>query len=302
MWYGTNHWNDRTLAYLQPFGRVEYVKLKRKIIGKFVKKSFKCMHVGHAEGHVSDTYRMYNPSTNESILTRVVKWAAWAPSKSTDSPEAIFEDKGIDDLEPVVPVKDHLANGPRGPRGLPPHVIPHTNEEAGRTGESRGLIQDTDEERATDFPLWRYESPAGRDNDAERNNADKAGNREENDAFPIEDNEESEESAMNAQYRHQGRAKTRIQIQTIAAADEDPRRASSHAENSKGKKIANAMNKLESYYNPLAMETKKTNTDEPNIVKDKYRMQEEVEGVALSATLTSDPGESKTFRQAMDGP
>jgi hypothetical protein len=128
MWYGMNHWNDRTkkrLEYLQPFGRVGYVKLKRKIIEKFVEKSFKCVHVGHAEGHASDTYRMYNAATNETILTRAVKWAAWAPSKSTSSLEAIFEDKGIDDLEPVVPVNDHLAGSKRAPWATATRHTPH---------------------------------------------------------------------------------------------------------------------------------------------------------------------------------
>jgi hypothetical protein len=88
MWYGVAHWENRIkkiVSKMNPFGRIGYVKTKKKIAGKFVEKTTKCVHMSHAEDHLHHTYRMYNPMTRAVILMRNVTWAAWAPSDSQDT-------------------------------------------------------------------------------------------------------------------------------------------------------------------------------------------------------------------------
>jgi hypothetical protein len=94
MWYGAAHWENRSkqiVSKMNPFGRIGYVKTKKKIAGKFVEKTTKCVHLSHTEDHPHDTYRMYNPTTRAVMLTRNVTWAASAPSTSQDTLEHIFE-------------------------------------------------------------------------------------------------------------------------------------------------------------------------------------------------------------------
>jgi hypothetical protein len=94
MWYGAAHWENRSkqiVSKMNPFGRIGYVKTKKKIAGKFVEKTTKCVHLSHTEDHPHDTYRMYNPTTRAVMLTRNVIWAASAPSTSQDTLEHIFE-------------------------------------------------------------------------------------------------------------------------------------------------------------------------------------------------------------------
>jgi hypothetical protein len=63
------------------------------------------------------------------------------------------------------------------------------------------------------------------------------------------------------------------------------------------------MRKLQGYYNPLATETL-DKANNPTVIEqeDDVMDEDEVAGVVFSATLTSDPGEPQTFREAVDGP
>jgi len=59
------------------FGQVGYVTVQKQIKTKWEDKSMKCIMVGYADDHSSDTYCMYNPLANHVHLTWDVHWAAW---------------------------------------------------------------------------------------------------------------------------------------------------------------------------------------------------------------------------------
>jgi hypothetical protein len=72
----------------------------------------------------------------------------------------------------------------------------------------------------------------------------------------------------------------------------------------KSRKVANATKELQGYYNPLAKETL-DKAREPAVIEtkdDATETKEEVAGIDTAATLTSDPGEPQTFRQAVEEP
>ncbi len=63
--------------HLIEFGRIGYVTDRAQFKGKMKSKSYPCLMVGYAHNHSNDTYRMYNPATDEIILSRDIKWADW---------------------------------------------------------------------------------------------------------------------------------------------------------------------------------------------------------------------------------
>ena len=74
------------------FGRIGYVTIRTKIKKKMVDKTFKCINLGPADDHSEDCYRLYNPQTQNVILSRDVRWAAWETTDPTQA-LAIFEAK-----------------------------------------------------------------------------------------------------------------------------------------------------------------------------------------------------------------
>ena len=42
-----------------------------------VDKIFKAIMIGYEDNHMRDTYKLYNPDTKRTIMTRDVKWADW---------------------------------------------------------------------------------------------------------------------------------------------------------------------------------------------------------------------------------
>ena len=77
-WYGQDAKKHRILDHLQPFGRVAYITNRSKIKAKLEPKSFKCIFVGYSDDHSGDTYKFYNPSTKQTILSRDVhQWMEW---------------------------------------------------------------------------------------------------------------------------------------------------------------------------------------------------------------------------------
>ena len=283
MWYGAAHWENRSKQFvskMNPFGRIGYVKTKKKIAGKFVEKTTKCIHLSNAEDHPHDTYRMYNPMTRAVILTRNVTWAAWAPSASQDSLEHIFEQNpdGIADLEDGI---EDIAWADGRPA---PHVIP-------------------DDDTEDDLPMGRIKNPdvemipahlAGRRNgDGNGNRTINDGDSEDDEAGRIQVEEDNFPEEINAD-------------EAMTEEDQDPPMTTPtppNAISAKSRKVASAMRKLQGYYNPLATETLDKAND-PTVIEqeDDVMDEDEVAGVVFSATLTSDPGEPQTFREAVDGP
>ena len=50
--------------------------------------------VGYAENHSNDTYVMYNPKTNKTLMSRDVTWADFHRPKPTDD-MAIFTNREL---------------------------------------------------------------------------------------------------------------------------------------------------------------------------------------------------------------
>jgi hypothetical protein len=100
-----------TPEFMVEFGRIGYVTIRKKILKKWEKKSTKCIMVGYADNHSPDTYRMYNPETNQVILSRDVKWADWTPTDPSSTMQIFLLEeatknarmRGIDDEVPSSP-------------------------------------------------------------------------------------------------------------------------------------------------------------------------------------------------------
>ena len=76
------------IPHLVEFGRIGYVTKREAIKRKWSDKAIKCIMVGYADDHTPDTYRLYNPVTDEVILSRDVRWASW---NRTDPAQALKE-------------------------------------------------------------------------------------------------------------------------------------------------------------------------------------------------------------------
>jgi hypothetical protein len=83
---------SKGIGMLIQFGRIGYVTIRTKIKKKMIDKTIKCINLGPAEDHSSETYRLYNPETEKVILSRDVKWAAWNKVDPTQD-LTIFEGK-----------------------------------------------------------------------------------------------------------------------------------------------------------------------------------------------------------------
>jgi hypothetical protein len=285
MWYGRAHWencSNKILSKMNLFGRIGYVKTKKKIEGKFVEKTRKCIHMSHAEDHPHDTYRMYNPMTRAVILTRNVTWAAWAPSDSQDTLVHLFEQNpdGIADQEDGI--KDIIwADGRPAP-----HVIP-------------------DNETKDDLQAGRINYP---DPDVEIIPAHLAGRRigDGNGDRTTNDSDSEDDEALRIQVEEGNFPQEVNADKARTEEDQDPLIATPTTPNAistKSRMIASAMRKLQGYYNPLAAKTLDKGI-KPTVMEPEGDMMDtnEVAGVVFSVTLTSDPGEPQTFREAVDGP
>jgi hypothetical protein len=97
-------------------GRIDYVKIRKKILKKWERKSIKCIMVGYADNHTADLYRMYNPETNQAALIHDIKWADWTPTDPSDTMKLFLQEEatkhattaGIDDVE-----DDEVPSNPR---------------------------------------------------------------------------------------------------------------------------------------------------------------------------------------------
>ncbi len=78
------------LGQLIEFFQVSYVTVWKQIKTKWEDKSMKCIMVGYADDHSSDTYCMYDPMTNHVQLTQDVCWAAWTQTDPTEAMK-VFE-------------------------------------------------------------------------------------------------------------------------------------------------------------------------------------------------------------------
>ena len=77
-WFGKDTKPNRILGHLQPFGRIAYVTDRKKIKAKLDVRATKCVFIGYAVDHSGDTYKFYNPDTQNTFLSRDVhQWMEW---------------------------------------------------------------------------------------------------------------------------------------------------------------------------------------------------------------------------------
>ena len=121
------------LNHLVQWGRIGYITIHMKQ-NKLSKKSIKCVCMGYADDHSSDTYRFYNPVTNKILLSRDVTWAEWHGSQQIPTSLKMFAqpddvDVTDDQIGEDVPPTTHPGAGP--------HVIPaEDDDEAGRNNRT----------------------------------------------------------------------------------------------------------------------------------------------------------------------
>jgi hypothetical protein len=158
---------------LVEFGRIGYVTDRTKFKAKMAEKATKCIMVGYATNHSSDTYRVYDPLTKKVRLSRDVKWAEW---KRTDPSETmkIFS-------------KEHKNGSPAGiseedsddERPTPPDIVPMDEDEdtaSSRVHETERNERDLEQQRSKKLARelarldWNVKPPARNmieDDDAE---------------------------------------------------------------------------------------------------------------------------------------
>ena len=97
------------VPYLQPFGRIGVVTIRKKLHGKWKEKGIKMIMVGYSGNRSADSYRMFNPKTCKVIDSRDVTWLDWRradPKRDMSifvkEPTTLEEPSGIDDKEVVI--------------------------------------------------------------------------------------------------------------------------------------------------------------------------------------------------------
>jgi len=63
--------------HLIEFRRIGYMTIRKQIKKKWTEKSIKCVMVGYADDHSSNTYRMYDPMMGTVQCSRDVIWLEW---------------------------------------------------------------------------------------------------------------------------------------------------------------------------------------------------------------------------------
>jgi hypothetical protein len=130
---------------LQPFGRIGYVTIRKKIKATWKEKSTKHIIVGYTNIHYFDTYRMFNLTTRKINKTRDVgTWGEWKRvnpksdmSVFVKDPALLFEPMGLDVQE--------VVTEPFEPPEPDRHLIPAdaSDSEAGRKKQGEQPTADT---------------------------------------------------------------------------------------------------------------------------------------------------------------
>ena len=76
---------DLSIAHhLVEFGRIGYVAIRKKILGKSKPRSKKCVMIGYAENHSADTYILYDTEKRSVIMSRDIRWADFERPYASD--------------------------------------------------------------------------------------------------------------------------------------------------------------------------------------------------------------------------
>jgi hypothetical protein len=116
------------MPYLQPFGRLGIVMIRKNICGKWKEKGKRMMMIGYAPDHKGDTYKMFDPLAKTMQLSRDIKWLEW---KTLDP----YREMSIFNQQPDinnVPGIDDKEYTPLPPPA--PNIIPDNGDAGSKAG------------------------------------------------------------------------------------------------------------------------------------------------------------------------
>ena len=288
--------------HLIHFGRVGYVTNRATMKGKFKEKSSPMVMIGYGENHARDVYRMYNPVTGKVVETRDVH--AWADITNAANdirltldqvfdPELVLEEVAVpeevvepapeDELEErhLIPdYEDELADMQR-PLSPPLSEAGRIHADGSLNGDERARIDGEIEKESDD------------DLDDELENVDRSA--------AVEDESDSDDSRSiqsdDSNEDDEDEDSLALDQRPIAPEMEENDENQEDAEIDQTERPQRGATRL-------ATEMKRLGIDEPIRIEDEeggMRTRSKTDQVVFNATLTSDPGEPKTFRKAMDG-
>jgi len=82
----------------------------------------KCIMVGYADDHSSDTYRMYDPLSNHVRLTQDIHWAAWMQTNPMEAMKVFEQTLVAPSVFPVFLFWTRFSGPERNSDGIP--IIP----------------------------------------------------------------------------------------------------------------------------------------------------------------------------------
>ncbi|KAI2494659.1 hypothetical protein MHU86_19888 [Fragilaria crotonensis] len=260
-------------------------------------EEFPMVMIGYGENHARDVYRMYNPVTSKVVETRDVHVWADVTNAANDirltltqvfDPELILEEEApIEQEEEVASEEIHLIPEYEEELAVVQRPLSPPLSEAG--GYTRMRLSTTTNDR---------ESMEKSTNEAMTTATT---NSKTDDAAAIEDESDSDDSRS---------VQTDDSDERVEEEDlpELPQRenAPEMAENETNDKVdeIDQTERPQRSVTRLENEMKRLGIDEPIRIEDDevgVRTRSRTDQVAFNATLSSDPGEPKTFRKAMDG-
>jgi hypothetical protein len=267
--------------------------------GKFKEKSTPMVMIGYGENHARDVYRMYNPVTSKVVETRDVHvWAditnaannirltldqVFDPElilEEVEVPEAVVEEEQIEEIHFIPEYDDELA-GVR--RSLSPPL-----SEAGRIHADESF--NGDESSRIDEEIK---------NQRDDNRSDNLTNTEKSSAIEDESDSDESRSTQSDESDEDGKIEDLPEPNQRLNAPEmmENRENEEVVEIEQTERPQRSATRLEN-------EMKRLGIDEPIRIEDDeigMRTRSKTDQVAFNATLSSDPGEPKTFRKAMVG-
>ena len=256
--------NSPDIAYsLIEFGRIGYVTIRDKIRGKMKPRSHKCIMVGYADNHSSDTYMMYNPRTRQIILSRDIRWADFERPNAADD-LSMYENReernghhnaGV----PVIAIEDDIT------------------EQGGSNHDDDSTISGEVENESDESDQFNMES------DTDDESAGISAGNGTNDA-PIElDDNEIPENLHDEDINNEGDENRYENVEPS-----DTRRVTrSESRREQTKRVHRAMKNLDASYNPVA--------------RKRLRGTDNVAHKIYNTAIVSDPGEPTTVWEAMNG-
>ena len=272
--------DEKIIKYLVEFGRIGYVTIRTKIKSKLKPRSKRCVMVGYAENHSPDTYLMYDPRTRKIIMSRDIRWADF------DRPNAKIdldlyrsrEDISVHDGEIVNP---QLYQGDPNISDVPSEI----RNQGGNIDMNKDIDREVDEQSSTQS-IDDYNS--------ESDNSDLV----EVVVFSDEESVQGESDKRDVEHNtdnnfNQNDTGSEEAEDSTADNQERNRVTRSQSNRARTRRMENVLRQLDTSYNP----TRKKRRRHTN-----YHIYDTpIRHKIYNTTITSDPGEPTTIKEAMNG-